>query len=89
MVDGLSVYDQDVRVEVCVPDEDGEEHDTIEKAGADNGAIFQVLPRQELNRRDLCLVVDEDWEQQNTEDNHRDDVAGLPAIGGVCLEGKR
>jgi len=85
----LPVYDEQVGVEVSVPAEDGQEHDAVKQAGADDGTVLEVLPGQELDGRKLGFPDVEDGEEAESENDAGDDVRGVPALGRVCDETER
>lgn len=87
--DALPVYDDQVRIEVPVPAEDGKEHGTIKQARADNGGVPKVMPGQELEWRILGFPDVENREKAETEDDAGDNIRGLPALRSVGLETER
>ena len=83
------MYDDQVRIEVSVPAEDGKEHGTIKQARADNGGVPEVVPGQELERSELSFPDVEYRHKETTVDDAGDDVRGLPALRSVGDETER
>lgn len=59
------------------------EHEGVQDARAKEGRVLEVLPGQELNGGNPLLPDEEDGEEQEAQDQHCDNVAGSPAVGGV------
>lgn len=59
----LPVHYLKIGVEVRIPDEDADEHDSVEETRADDCALLEVLPRQERNWSDFRFPEHEHREE--------------------------
>lgn len=83
-----TVHNLEVRAEVGVPAEDGEEHDAVEEARTDDGGLLEVLPGEELDGGEILLPYDEETEGDDTDNFHGDDVGGSPSLGSLGDDAK-
>lgn len=61
----------------------GHEHDAIKYARADYCSVLDVIPLQEWYWRKVLFPDEECREEQESDDEHSNDVARLPAIGRI------
>lgn len=66
--------------------QNGKEHEAVEKARQQNGAVLEVAPRHVADRRKVLFPNGKPSQAENTENNHGNDVARLPAVGGILLD---
>lgn len=74
---------QEVGVKVAVPAKGRQEHDAVEEAGADDGALLKVLEGQELDGGKLGLPEVKGREEEDAQNLHGDDVGSGPVVWGV------
>lgn len=61
---------------------DGQEHDSVEKASTKNGAVLESVPGEEGNRGAVDLPENESGKEEDTKNDHSNDVPGSPSLGG-------
>lgn len=80
--EGDVVDDLQVRGEVVVPAVVSDLVGGVEQAGADDGAVGEEVEIQQGLGREELLVEGEGEQQDEADDQHGDDVACCPAVGG-------
>lgn len=79
----LSVDNQEVRLVVCIPAENGKEHEAVEETSANDVPVPQVLPSDEALGGQVLLPDVEGGDAEDSNNQHGNDVGRLPAVSGV------
>lgn len=69
--------------------QDGTEHDTINETSAENGSVLEVLERNVWNWRKELLPSTEGCQEDDTNNNHGNDIISLPSVGSAVDQAER
>jgi hypothetical protein len=86
---GRKVIDHlEERGEVAVPAVVGDHVDEVQKTDTDNGAAGEELEAKEWLRGNEALVSTEDGQENDAQNDHRNDVGGVPTLRGAASNGE-